>query len=205
MPAMSDASRLAHTLLLDAPIGYSTPKAKGPLACHVVRDLNPADLDVLANPPRGGFKAPSLQRIRNTHHMLARLIAEGRKNTEISMISGFSSARIAQLQHDPMFQELVAYYAAQVEAQYVDVHARLADLGTSTIEELRERLEETPEKFSVRELLDIMKETLDRSTAPAKGGTKGTTIEIKFVGANDAHAGEPAKGTILDLDIISEE
>jgi hypothetical protein len=201
----TNAAKLAHTLLIDAP----KVERKEPFAWAIVRELNEADLEVLANPPKTGIKAPSLQRIRNTHHMLARLLAEGKKTTDISMITGFSPGRISSLQNDPMFAELVAYYSAQVNAQYLDVHARLADLGVTTLEELRERLEDTPEKFSVRELLEIMEKTFDRSIAPQKGGSGGskTNIEIKFVGAQNAevHASEPSKGTILDLDINSEE
>jgi hypothetical protein len=202
---MSNAAKLAHTLLIDAP----KVLRKEPFAWAIVRDLNEADMEVLQNPPKTGIKAPSLQRIRNTHHMLARLLAEGKKPTDISMITGFSPGRISSLQSDPMFVELMAYYSAQVESQYLDVHARLADLGVTSLEELRERIEETPEKFSVRELLEIMKETLDRSAAPSKGGGGGkTNIEIKFVGAAASAteiADEPAKGTILDLNIEPEQ
>ena len=169
-------------------IGSARGKRSGPLELVVMRELNGGDLDLLRNPPAQGQIVAPLQRLRHTHHMLARLLAEGRPGVECSMITGYSQSRISILQNDPAFKELVAYYAQQTEAKYLDVHERLASLGIDTIEELHERLDTQPEKITTRELMELAELTLDRSVAPPKGAAaKGqgggvpVSVSINFV------------------------
>lgn len=177
-------------------------KVAKPLALEVVRELGEGDLPALQAPQALGSTAPALVAIRNTHHMLARLLAEGRKPQECSLITGHSASRISILQNDPAFKDLVAYYRENVEAQYADVHARLAGLGMTAVEELQQRLEEEPEKFSAREVKEIAEFALDRSIAPKKTaggpggggpGSGGLSININFV--------EPQAGGMPMLDV----
>lgn len=153
------------------------PSARGrrpaPLELSFVRELNEGDLEVLLNPPAKGVVTSPIARLRHTHHLLARCLAEGRKPSEVSLITGYSLSRISILQNDPSVKELVAYYAENAAEQYLDVHARLAALGVSTLEELQERLEAEPEKFTQNQLMQLAELTLDRSVAPPKGGGKG--------------------------------
>jgi len=51
-----------------------------------------------------------------------------------------------------------------LERAYLDAHARLVALGLTAAEELLERLEESPEKLSTREVREIMEAALDRSS-----------------------------------------
>ena len=172
-------------------IGSARGRRTVPLSIEVVRELNTGDLEVLANPPKQGITTTPLAKLRHTHHMLARLIAEGRPGVECSAITGYSQSRISILKHDPAFEELVEYYKGQAEAKYLDVHERLAGLGIDTIEELQDRLASEPEKFSARELMELAELTLDRSVAPPKGGAKANggggapvAIAINFVTPN---------------------
>ena len=156
--------------------------------CDFVRDLNELDLDLVINPPPVGVAIKPLTRIRNTHHALARLVAEGRKHVEITAITGTSMSRLSVLLGDPAFRELVNYYSEQKEAVYLDVHQRLANLGMAAVEELQERLEEDATVFSNRELMELGELMLDRSVAPSKaggstaapGGAPTVSINVSF-------------------------
>ena len=143
-------------------------KPSAPLFIGEARELTESDLKELQTPSELNTSTPQIQRIRSTHHRLAQLIAEGRKGTEISLIMGYSQSRISILQSDPAFQELIAFYKNQQTAIFLDVQSRLADLGMSATEELRERLEENPGDFTVNQLLDVQKAAFDRSIAPPK-------------------------------------
>jgi len=145
--------------ILDGLVAKSAPRAS------YSRDLGEADLALLAGLPAGALEqSPSLvARLRHSHHLLARLLAEGRKPAECAAITGYSSSRISILQRDPTFADLVTHYREQTEAAYVNVHERLAALGVDTLDELHARLDETPEKFSVDELQGLLKLTMDRA------------------------------------------
>jgi hypothetical protein len=112
---------------------------------------------------------------------------------ECSNLTGLSGPRISDLKNDPAFQELVSYYAEELNEVYIDVHQRMAALGTSVLEELAERFESDPEKFTKRELMDLFTTMADRSIATAKGGPTpqqsvavspggaGLALQINFV------------------------
>jgi hypothetical protein len=144
--------------------------------------------------------------------MLARLLAEGRKSEECSLITGYSTTRIWILKQDPAFKDLVAYYAAQTEAKFLDVHERLAALGMSTLDELQERLESDPDGFKNRELMELAEFALDRSVTKdsRKGGPQGTppAVAITFVSGNGGVAQVPSfapednPGKVIDLEIL---
>jgi len=113
-------------------------------------------------PPPITSKPPPLKRLRETHHRLAQLLAEGRKSVEISRITGYSQSRISILQNDPLFSGLLADYQDQNRAAFVDVARRLEALGLSAMEEIRDRLEMDPEGFSNKELLGVLKVVFGR-------------------------------------------
>jgi hypothetical protein len=127
-----------------------------------LRDLAPEDAAGLLDRPLAAMGTRAVTRIRTTHHMAARLLAEGRASVEVGAMTGYTPARINQLQKDPTFQELVAHYKDQVEAKYLNVHERLASLGIRVTEEIMERLEEDPDSFSNEELRKLAESTLDR-------------------------------------------
>jgi hypothetical protein len=178
---------LLDPLLVDVHIGSARGRKAAPLAIEVLRELNVQDLDLIQNPPKVGVETRPLARLRHTHHMLARLLAEGRKNEECSLITGYSPSRISILQHDPAFKELVAYYSDQTKEVYLNVHERLASVGMAAVEEIQERLEVSPKEFANRELMELAEMALDRSVTPGArnaaqgGGGNGNTINITFV------------------------
>lgn len=168
------------------PRGGRRPSA--PLAIEVLRELEPGDLQALS----GAVAAPAqrLLQIRQPHHALARLICEGRELAEVALITGYAPSYISNLQNDPAFAELLSYYSVQREQVFVDVLERMRTLGLHSMEELQRRLEEAPEKFSNREVMELVDRMViapadiaakAKGTAGPSGGS--TSIQISFVGA----------------------
>src|SRR5215813_4166943 len=130
---------------------------------EVVRALTSADLALL-EPPK---KPPGIKKLRESHHALARLVAEGRSLQEISEETGYSISRISILKSDPTFAELVGFYHGNLEkmrdALVVDHFKSAVMLRGDLIEEMSCRLHDTPELISWRDLDDSFKTVADRT------------------------------------------
>lgn len=169
-------------------------RARAPLAVEVLRELGPEDLPALQQ--RAAAQAPgqSLARIRHSHHQLAQLLAQGKEQAEVALITGYSPAYISTIKNDPTFQELLSHYASVTEAAFVDVMERLRVLGLNSIDELQQRLEEDPEAWSRRELMELAELTLLKPIQAIRGGGQalnggqgaagGVSVSVNFVTAN---------------------
>lgn len=159
-----------------------------PLTLEVLRVLEPADLQAL-----GGAVAASTQRllqIRAPHHQLARLLCEGREHAEIALITGYTPSYISTIQNDPAFAELMNYYSVQREQVFIETAERMKALGLHTLEEIQRRLEEAPEKFSNREIMELAELVLVKPVAAASKGNQDRSgnalaphVHVTFVGA----------------------
>lgn len=110
-----------------------------------------------------------VQRLRDPHHRIARLIASGLRLDEVAQRSGYSLGRINTLKNDPAFQELVAKYRDKVTEAFVaeaDTYYELATQNMVTAERMiAEKLEEHDENGTlppVRELIAISRDAADR-------------------------------------------
>jgi len=165
-----------------------------PILYNVTRHLSETDIASLWEGRKDG-STPKLQTLRYNHHLLAKAVASGKSLIECSNLTGLSGPRISDLKNDPAFQELVSYYAEELNEVYIDVHQRMAALGTSVLEELAERFESDPEKFTKRELMDLFTTMADRSIATAKGGpTPQQAIQA---------AGPGGAGLALQINFVS--
>lgn len=190
---MTDA---AEDLLSEIGLGEppdGPPVTKEPL---FIRDLTAEDIASLSKRATYGSQPGQLiQKLRAPHHTLARLLAEGKKHPECSIVTGYTVEYVVMLERDPAFQELVAYYREQLVPIYLNVHERLASLGAMAMEIIQERMSD-PEKvktMTTGQLREIMNDALDRSSAPSKvgafgsgglpGGQAAPAISINFVSA----------------------
>jgi hypothetical protein len=155
-------SMLSSEDILNELFAEQRPNGKRPLEIGYVRDLEASD-HIALSLSKGSSAPPRLTRIRTTHHMLARLIAEGRRTIDASAITGFTPQRITQLKNDPAFQELIQHYTGMIQEIYVDVHSRLASVASDALEILHERLHEEPEKVKTSEIREIATMGLDRT------------------------------------------
>lgn len=121
----------------------------------------PLTLDDLEAP--APIQPSVVARIRDSHHALARLLAEGRRPVDISLITGYDPSYISRMQSDPAFIELITHYREVVSEAYVDVHERIAGLASDTVQELHQRLIENPGEFSPAQLNEMAKTMLDRA------------------------------------------
>lgn len=158
--------------ILDFAVGSARGRRQA-TTLSFLREIGEEDKEELLLPEPKGSENPPIRKMRDTHHALARLLAEGRKGVEAAGILGLSQSWVSILKNDPAFQELLSYYRSQKEAIYLDVHARMARLGLDAVSEIHERLLTDPENFELKELLAIVELTADRSFAPQKGKAQG--------------------------------
>lgn len=181
------------------------------IAFEVERELTALDLTTLASAPREEAPrqspAPPLQRITARHHHTARLVAAGVPAVEVALVVGLTAQRVRDLQLDPAFQELVAYYFSQkTEADIADeqrFQARLKHLAESAMIELDERLEDPAKRarIPVGELRQIAALGADRTVAPPKQAQGATVIptQITFNIAGRGLTGQaPAPAQVID-------
>jgi hypothetical protein len=139
--------------------------------------------------------------MRARHHKLARLLADGRSNTEAAYAVGFAPSSVHSLASDPAFKELVEYYKVQVVEQYLDVHAKMADIASTAADVLAERLEGNPDRFTNEDLRKLLSDygTLSRTSVSANVSNGGISISVNFVSPATPQAmtidNEPSAGT----------
>lgn len=134
------------------------------VAASYVRDIAPEDFPkIMDGKVEAAPSLTSLQTVRTTHHLAARSLAEGKSVTDTAIITGYSPNRIYQLQQDPTFQELLAYYKDQVREKWLNVQERLAALSLDMTEEAQRRLDEVPDSFTNEELRRWVETLADRS------------------------------------------
>jgi hypothetical protein len=148
------------------------------ISAEFVRELTEADL---LSPVAQTQFAPSIKKIRDSHHALARVLATGSSEAEASLITGYSPSRISILKADPQFQDLLEFYRNQAKEVTADFRARMALTGMTALAELQERLEEEPEKISTALMKDIVKDLADRTGhAPNSGSKPGVNVNINL-------------------------
>jgi len=133
-----------------------------PLQFEVVRELTEADINLIQTVP-AGEKPPEIKRISDRHHMLARLLAAGVTEEEASLQTGYTLSRISILKQSRIFQDLMAFYREKMDAKFDTVIEHMAGLSKDSLLELRDRLEESADRFTNSELLKIFTEIKDRT------------------------------------------
>lgn len=140
--------------------------------------------------------ASPLKSLRQSHHTLARLLAQGAGTNEASAVLGMAPSRISVLKSDPTFKELLQYYTDMEKEQYTvaraNMHERLAALGFDAMETLHERLEEAPETFDLKTLISVVELTADRT-----GFGKTATVDHRHEHSLSAETLERIKAASL--------
>jgi len=148
---------------VDLTIDLRPTTAKAPVMMEVVRGLNEADKALLAQQPTAVRNGTQLRRIRDSHHKLAKLLADGLSPAEVSMMTGYSPNRVYVLSNDPTFRELISFYRENKVEEYKDFHARMAAFGTDALQELHQRLDESPDQMDSEFLMGVVKTMADRT------------------------------------------
>ena len=148
-------------------------KAQPPMIA-VLGPLMSADLAQLEE-ARGSTAAP-LKKLRERHHAVARALASGMKPGEAANMYGYSASRVSILQADPSFADLVKFYTVKTDEKYYGMHDRMSALGQDAVDEIQDRLEDSPEDFSIGQLLEVSKAYADRT---GHGVTTTTEVNVK--------------------------
>lgn len=143
-----------------------------------VRELTREEV---ASIPRG--KAPAVVRLRDTHHMVARLFALGLRPFMIAERTGYSIARISILSADPAMQELVASYRASVDESWKETADEYFENATAvrraSIRLIRDRLEEAePGDIPLNQLVAIHADTADRTGYPKRKESVNLNVDF---------------------------
>lgn len=177
---MAASDLLQQIGLEPSAVRFGPGRRAAPLQVGPVRELSVEDL--LAAQRNELVQKPfEIKALRQSHHQLARILAQGVSETEAAIITGYSASRISILKADPAFAELLQYYK-DMEAQgyavaRADMRERLASLGFDAIETLHERLNDSPESFDAKTLLAILEATSDR-TGHGKTSTVNQNVSI---------------------------
>jgi hypothetical protein len=129
-----------------------------------MRSLTPDDLAVLKL-PRG--RSHNVRELRDSHHLVARLMAAGLRNDEVAERSGFSMGSIYRFAQDPAHQELVAQYRKTVNASYreeADEFNRILLSNRMKAERrIADRLDDDEATVTTRDLITISRDAADRT------------------------------------------
>jgi len=159
-------------------------RAKSPLSYSESGPITEADLARLSEPRES--HAPAIKKLRERHHALARMLADGMAPAEAAIVCGYSLSRISILQSDPAMMELIAHYRDVRTERYFDGMQAMSELHLDATEELRERLESDPESFTHGQIMELMKLTADRT---GKGPSTKTEVDVKIGLADRLQAG----------------
>jgi hypothetical protein len=158
---------LSDLSIEDLDLNLQIPASRGRRKLHVNhfldRELTEEDVIILMEDPPRGSETPSIIKLKQSHHKLAQLLAEGVPDIEASLITGYAQSRISILKTDPAFKELLAHYKGIQKDIYINVHERLSGMSLDALEEIHSRLEENPEDFSIKELKELVELGFDRS------------------------------------------
>ena len=138
--------------------------------------------DIVAKMPKHGINAsnpPSVQtritRLRDSHHLLAKLLAIGIPEREVCRQTGYTFERLRRLRLSPAFQELVAGYAQAAEPavqEQLEIFAELATknmiMAQRMIADALEEADENGEPIPLKTLLAIAGDGGDRFGYPKR-------------------------------------
>lgn len=170
-----------------------------------VRELSAEELvDV-----KRGASAP-VKKLRDSHHMVARLFASGLAPGEVARETGYSLGRISILSSDPSFQELVSHYRGMVDLAFVgsqdEYFSTISANRRMAARLINDKLCDTnPEDIAFRDLIAIHADAADRTGYPKR--TVALNVNADFAALLDKaiQRSQSAEGAAphTDLDLIA--
>jgi hypothetical protein len=130
--------------------------------------------------------------------MAARLLSEGKRPSDVALLVGYSLSRIATLQRDPAFNELVAHYAA-LHTEVIEDFSQTAEaLARDSFQEVHDRVLDDPESINTMTMLEIAK------TAAAHAGlgpvTRSLNVNLSRNWGDQLDAAKARRARLLNPD-----
>jgi len=132
-----------------------------------------------------------LKKIKEKHHHVARLIADGLKQSLVATISGYTESYISVLLNAPAMQELIELYRIKNGAATQIAVEKLKTVGLKALEKLDARI--TADELDNNELISTAKLGLDRSGHGPQSKTAIVSEEHIFDHAKLAELNKDAK------------
>lgn len=185
-----------------------------PLVLAVVRPLVEGDMFAIAGIQRGdqgGTSLAPIKRIAARHHQAAQLICIGKTDVETAMLTGYTPQHVRNLKSDPAFGELMRHYSVQRDVIIAPVVEQMKIAGSSALAELQDRLENAPNSWSKKDLMEYVKLTVTDPLAQAKksgadqGGQPSVQVNLKFIASGGAGAPVLSRPEMRDITLDSSE
>ena len=125
-----------------------------------------------------GVANPSLKSIRFTHHRIAQLLAGGLPTTTVAALTNYHPSRISILKQSPAFQELLAHYEGESQAEIADFVDAAKGLSMDMLHLLQEKIDEHPEQFTPSMLGELIKVLADRSGNAPVTKTQNVNVNV---------------------------
>lgn len=158
-------------------------KARGSMT-HIrsVRSMTKDDIEALRQPSA----RVRLKRIRDNHHIIARLIVSGLTNREIAHETGYSEVRISIIKSAPAMVELIAKYRADDDQSWREKRDTFYDYVHSAsakawrkINEVLDADDDLPEtEIPIDKLLKIASDGSDRVGYHKKSTKENINIDF---------------------------
>ena len=140
----------------------------------VERELTAEDLYRLVTEPKQAVALAPLQRLRASHHAIARYLASGKSAKETAILVGCTAQRVSDLTRDPSFNHLLDYYREQInesgiqDAERIQTKLRIA--AETALDLVQDRLDDEMKnkEIPIGELRQIGSFGFDRTVAPPK-------------------------------------
>jgi DNA-binding CsgD family transcriptional regulator len=95
-----------------------------------VRPLTEADLPALREKSAPWAR---IQKLRDSHHNIARLMASGLSNVQVANVAGVSLATVSRYRNDPAMQENVARYRDMIDEGWREEQDHISNMSVSAI------------------------------------------------------------------------
>jgi hypothetical protein len=129
-------------------------------AVHVADDTGNKTVHVAtSNVVKPLSEPPSLKRIKERHHGVARLIASGLSQSMVAAITNYNEQYLSVLLNNPAMEELVSLYRMQQNKSAEIITEKLRTVGTMALEKLADRMEDLDDNT----LVSVAKLGLDRA------------------------------------------
>jgi hypothetical protein len=140
---------------------------------------------------------PDILKLRTTHHEMARLLALGLKDIDISRVMGYSQSRICILKKDPMVKELIAHYMGLRDRIVTDVGGRLESLSVTALEIIQERMLDDPDSLTMKDLQGVAELSLDRSGHGKQSVVANVNVSVQTLSAIKSQIEREHRGRVL--------
>lgn len=149
-----------------------------PLEVRELGEVTESDIALLAG--SRGIETPSVKKLRDRHHALAKCLAGGMSEAEASLVTGYDPSRISILKKDPAFKQLLAEYGKVRDGCFADFQERAGVVSLEYLNILADLAEDNPESVSPMFALEVVKTLADRTGhAPvAKSVQVNATVDL---------------------------